>query len=148
MSVSDTVSHEQDFYGWAMCSVELIRQGRLAEIDLEHGAEELENMGASRERELESRLGVLLAQLLKWRHQPELRGKSWRATIKDQRRRIEQLLQRNPSLNKLLPAALREIYGDAVLIATRETPFEEDTSPVECPFTLEQTLDDNFWPSP
>ena len=45
--------------------------------------EELEDMGAAKERELESRLGVLMAHLLKWIFQSERRGNSWIATIKE-----------------------------------------------------------------
>ena len=37
-------------------------------------------MGRSEKRELVNRLAVLLMHLLKWRYQPNLRGKSWRLT--------------------------------------------------------------------
>ena len=69
MSGASEIYH-QDFHAWAMRNAELIRQGRLAEIDGEHVAEELESMGKSQQRALGSRLTVLLAHLLKWRHQP------------------------------------------------------------------------------
>ena len=56
--------YHQDFHAWAMRNAELVRQGRLAEIDAEHVAEELESMGKSQQRALGSRLTVLLAHLL------------------------------------------------------------------------------------
>ena len=87
-----TTLYEQDYHAWAQETAQLIRQGRFLEVDVEHLAEEIEDMGASRERELESRLGVLLAHLLKWRYQPERRGASWEAAIKEQRQRILRLL--------------------------------------------------------
>ena len=65
--------YREDFHAWALQNAQLLREGRLAEIDIENIAEELEDMGGSKERELESRLGVLLAHLLKWVHQPERR---------------------------------------------------------------------------
>jgi Domain of unknown function DUF29 len=40
-------TYEQDFYAWAIHNAELLRQGRLSEIDVEHIAEELECMGRS-----------------------------------------------------------------------------------------------------
>ncbi len=43
-------------------------------------------MGRGEKRELAGRLKVLLAHLLKWRHQPGNRGNSWRLTIEEQRR--------------------------------------------------------------
>lgn len=68
--------YEQDFYAWTMKNAQLLRQGKLTEIDVEHVAEELESMGRSERRELINRLMVLLAHLLKWQLQPSLRGKS------------------------------------------------------------------------
>jgi hypothetical protein len=56
--MTTAVHHDHDFYSWAMRNAQLLREGRLAEIDCEYVAEELEDMGAAKERELESRLGV------------------------------------------------------------------------------------------
>jgi hypothetical protein len=64
--VADKVAFTYDFYAWAMRNAELLRQGRFSEIDAEHIAEEVEDMGASAKRELLNHLGVLLARLLKW----------------------------------------------------------------------------------
>lgn len=138
--------HREDFYNWAMQNAELLRQGRLGEIDSERIAEELEDMGASKERELESRLGVLLAHLLKWVYQPERRGNSWQLTIEEQRRRIERLLRKNPSLKSKLPENFLDAYGDARLIAARETGIPKIRFPETCPFSLEETLTDAYWP--
>jgi ribosomal protein L29 len=144
--MNEMVTCDQDFALWTKQQADLLRQGRWEEIDASNIAEELEDMGSSRERELESRLGVLLAHLLKWRHQPERRGKSWRATIKEQRQRIARLLAKNPSLKAQLAEAMTNGYSDGRLIAVRETPLDEQDFPPECPFTLEQTLDSDYWP--
>ncbi|MDG4560875.1 MAG: DUF29 domain-containing protein [Candidatus Competibacter sp.] len=141
-----SVHHDQDFYSWAMHNAQLLREGRLAEIDCEYVAEELEDMGAAKERELESRLGVLMAHLLKWIFQPERRGNSWIATIKEQRQRIVRLLRKNPSLKSCLDEAFVDGYSDARLIAVRETNLPERTFPETAPFALEQVLDDAYWP--
>jgi uncharacterized protein DUF29 len=50
--VADKVAFTYDFYAWAMRNAELLRQGRFSEIDAEHIAEELEDMGASAKCEL------------------------------------------------------------------------------------------------
>jgi hypothetical protein len=145
-SLMSVHEHEQDFYGWALHNAELLRQGRLGEIDSERIAEELEDMGASKERELESRLGVLLAHLLKWVYQPERRGNSWRATIEEQRLRVARVLRKNPSLKSKIDEAFADAYADARLIAMRETGMEKKTFPEICPFSLAQTLSDDYWP--
>jgi hypothetical protein len=68
--------YEKDFYAWANKNAELLRTGKLSEVDAENIAEELETMGRSEKRELTNRLAVLLAHLLKWVFQPELRSNS------------------------------------------------------------------------
>ena len=136
--------HQQDFRAWTRQQADLIRSGRFAELDVANLIDEIEDMGGSRERELESRLGVLLAHLLKWRYQPDRRGRSWRLTIAEQRRRIARLLKRNPSLEPLLAEALEDAYGDALLIAARETDLDESAFPPACPFTLEEIMDANW----
>lgn len=139
-------TYRQDFHAWALQNAQLLREGRLAEIDVANIAEELEDMGASKERELESRLGVLLAHLLKWAYQPAGRGNSWQSTIEEQRRRIERLLRKNPSLKTRLEESFRDAYGDARLIASRETGFHKSIFPEASPFTSAQTLNDAYWP--
>ena len=144
--MTTAVHHDQDFYSWAMQTAQLVREGRLAEIDCEYVAEELEDMGAAKERELENRLGVLMAHLLKWIFQPERRGNRWTATIEEQRQRIARLLRKNPGLKSCLDEAFVEAYADARLIAVRETNLPKATFPETAPFALEQVLDDAYWP--
>lgn len=139
------IAYEQDYYGWTQQTAQLIRHGNFTDIDLEHLAEELEDMGANKERELENRLGILLAHLLKWRYQPERRGSSWRLTIKEQRQRILRILRRNPSLKAHLDETCRDAYSDAILIAARETGLPETLFPQENSLNWEQTISD-FWP--
>jgi len=78
--------------------------------------------------------------------QPERRGKSWCATIKEQRQCIARLLAKNPSHQAQLAVATTNGYSDGRLIAVRETPLDEQDFQPECPFTLEQTLDPEYWP--
>lgn len=141
--------YDQDFYTWAMRTAELIRQGRFDEIDANHLAEEIEDMGKSTQRELVSRLVVLLAHLLKWQHQPDQRarhGRSWSLTIKEQRRQLAILLRKNPGLTPLLDESVEEAYGTARLVAARESTLDETVFPEVCPFAFEDIADNDFWP--
>jgi len=140
-----TAYYESDFYLWTQQQAALLRQGALSALDVENLAEEIDDMGASRERELENRLAVLLAHLLKWIVQPERRGNSWRLIILEQRRRLARLLEKNPSLRARLSAIAQDVYGDAILIAAREMGKSENEVPNTMPFTLEQALGD-YWP--
>ncbi|MBB1126688.1 DUF29 domain-containing protein [Thiospirillum jenense] len=134
-----------DFAQWAYEQAALCRQRNWVAFDAEHVADELENMGVRERRELISRLSVLLAYLLKWQYQPQWRGKSWRLAIHIQRLDIENLLNHNPSLRGRVVDCLLDSYYRAVLQAALETGLNEAVFPIECPFTLEQILEE-YWP--
>ncbi|HET6520470.1 MAG TPA: DUF29 domain-containing protein [Geminicoccaceae bacterium] len=65
---------EADFHVWAQRQAELLRAGRLGELDVLNLAEEVEDSSRRERDALESRLEALLVHLLKWRHQPARRG--------------------------------------------------------------------------
>ncbi len=141
-----TQPYEDDLYAWALKNADLLRQGRFAEIDVDNIVEELESMGRSERRQLANRLEVLMAHLLKWRYQPARRGNSWRYTIEEQRRKVRKLLKDSPSLKPWLEREVEDVYPDAVLLAARETGRDKSELPASCPFTVEQVLDDGYWP--
>ena len=95
-------SYEKDVILWSQEQARLLRAGRFDELDIKHLADEIEDVGKSEKRELANRMAVLLAHLLKWQVQPENRTNSWRATIKDQRRRIALAIKETPSLKAVM----------------------------------------------
>jgi hypothetical protein len=74
----------------------LLRSGKLSALDIEHIAEEIEDVGKSEQRELASRMTGLIAHLLKWQYQPERQSGSWQRTIKEQRKVIARRLKKHP----------------------------------------------------
>jgi len=138
--------YDRDFYAWANEQAALLRDGKLTQADIEHIAEEIESMGKTEKRELISRLTVLILHLLKWQYQPMLKGQSWRATIRVQRRDLAGHLGDNPSLKTLLPEAIERAYGNAVIEAEAEIGLPESTFPATCPWPFEQMMDADFWP--
>jgi Domain of unknown function DUF29 len=141
----NAVNYEADFYAWTVEQGRLLRAGEFSVIDVANIAEEIESLGRSDRRELGSRLTVLVVHLLKWQKQPDMRSKSWSATIREQRRQIEKLLRESPSLRPFVASALTEAYGDA-----REDAAEEMglAAAAECPFTLDEILSRSFLPEP
>jgi hypothetical protein len=138
--------YERDFYAWANEQAALLRAGKLDSADIENIAEEIESMGRSEKRELVNRLAVLLLQLLKWRYQPALQGKSWRLSIEEQRLRLEDHLKDNPSLKGQIGSAIDNAYRLARVDAERETGLARGTFPSTCPFTFDQMIAEDFWP--
>lgn len=140
------INYETDFYGWTQEQAALLRAGRLNEIDIQNLIEEVETMGRSEKRELESRLTVLLQHLLKWQYQEGRRCKSWNLTIDGQRIQFRKTLKENPGLKPLLPEIVADAYQLAVVYAARETNISKKVFPAQCPWDLSQIIDDNFFP--
>jgi hypothetical protein len=137
--------YENDFYGWIIEQTGLLKLGRYNDLDTANLIEEMESMGKSEKRALESRLVVLLQHLLKWQHQPSFRGKSWELTIKEQRLRIEKIMRDNPSLKRQLESCFFDAYQFAVIQAAKETGIDEKTFPGRCEWNLQQVLDPTFF---
>ena len=138
--------YEQDFYAWTTQQSRLLREGRAVEADLDHIAEEIEDIGRSRRQELRNRLSVLLLHLLKWEYQIALRSRSWRSTIAEQRARIAEHLEENPSLRPGLADAVATGYRYALLRVDRETGLPQETFPATCRYDTGQVLQPGFLP--
>ena len=138
--------YQDDFHAWTLQQAALLKAGRLGEVDLACLIEELESMGASERRALIHRLAVLLAHLLKWQYQPSFRGRSWQLTLKEQRRQLQRLLRDNPSLKARLSSFVEDAYGDAILLAARETGLDEQHFPEHCPYAEADLLSPDFYP--
>ncbi|WBA79634.1 DUF29 domain-containing protein [Endozoicomonas sp. GU-1] len=140
--------YQTDFYSWTQQQAELIRSGRIAELDLHNILEEIEGMGRSDYRALQSRLTVLLMHLLKWQYQPDKRltGHSWESTIKEQRKQIRRLLRANAGLKSKIPEMLPLAYEDAVEDAHDETGIPTSSFPNLCPWRFEEVIDADFKP--
>lgn len=136
--------YEVDFYAWTQEQSALLRRGQWQSLDIENLVEEIESLGKQQKQELRNRLGVLIGHLLKWEFQPELRGKSWRATIREQRTKIQLHLKENPSLKSYLDQAIIDGYEIALALVVRETPLDYPDLPSECPYAIAQILDPQF----
>ncbi len=138
--------YNTDFYGWLQEQARLLREQKWEEVDIGNLIEELATLGRQERRELVNRLGILLGHFLKWQYQPELRGTSWQATIREQRRKITRLLQQSPSLKPYLEEAIQEGYEDGLDLAVRETGLLYEVFPGNCTYTIEQLFDPEFFP--
>ncbi|WP_250122463.1 DUF29 domain-containing protein [Chroococcidiopsis sp. CCMEE 29] len=138
--------YKTDFYAWTQQQIHLLKQQAWQSLDVQNLLEELADLGRRERQELRNRLSVLLGHLLKWQFQPQQRGNSWLATIREQREQLVLLLDENPSLKPYLSEALSIAYKLGLNLAVRETDLPYETFPSDCPYSLEATLDDAFLP--
>jgi hypothetical protein len=144
----NAVDYETDFYAWTLEQARLLRAGEFSAIDAANIAEEIESMGRSDRRELQSRLVVLTMHLLKWRQQPGIRSRSWSATIDEQRLQIENVMAESPSLRPAAAGMLAQAYAIARARTIAETGLADDAFPATCPFTVAEVLSGSFLPAP
>ncbi|MBZ9702344.1 MULTISPECIES: DUF29 domain-containing protein [unclassified Mesorhizobium] len=138
--------YEADYAQWCAEQGALLREGRLSDLDRENVAEEIESLGRSDKREIASRLGTLVLHLLKWEFQSEQRKTGWLLTIREQRLRIEGLLDESPSLKKYPAQVLDREFKIARLKALDETGLRDRDFPVHCPYGIKEILDDDYFP--
>lgn len=138
-------SYDSDVVAWANEQAALLRAGRLDEIDVFNIAEEIEGVAKSERRELGSALVILIGHLLKWKFQPDRRGRSWRSTIKEQRAVIRHSLQVMPGLKHYLDddGWIELLWTRAALLAERETNLD---IPENWRWPSGLVFDDTFWP--
>lgn len=136
--------YDIDFYAWTQEQSILLTLGQWQSLDIENLVEEIESLGRQQKQELRNRLAVLIGYLLKWEFQPELRGKSWKATIREQRDRITLHLKDNPSLKSYLSEGATDAYKLALSLVVRETPLDYSDLPSDCPYSIAQILDPQF----
>jgi hypothetical protein len=167
----NTAIYATDFYAWCLRTANLVRTGQWDAIDPEALAEELESLGKSQKRELESRLITLVTHLLKWEYQPHGRveSHSWLDTIIEQRQELELLIRDNPNLRPQVADFLTEAYPKACTRARTEMRPEprlprrgadalrprgslqsvmrpSTAFPPACPWSATEVLDPDFWP--
>ncbi|MFE4105559.1 DUF29 domain-containing protein [Almyronema epifaneia] len=143
--LSPPTPYDQDFYAWTQQMAAALRQQNWAALDIENLAEEIENLGKSDRRALKSRLEILIMHLLKWQFQPTQRSNSWKATITEQRLRIQDLLADSPSLKNYLNDTLPTAYRNAKRLAADETGLALSSFPETCAYSVEQLLENDQW---
>jgi hypothetical protein len=130
--------YETDFHAWALTAARQLREGRLSEADIEHIAEQVEDMAGKERRELRSRLATIMEHLLKLRL---TRGtvldenrSAWSQTIARERGDLEALLEESPSLKRHIPELLPKAYRQAAQVVAAAGIAQTKLIPKTSPF--------------
>jgi Domain of unknown function DUF29 len=144
-----TTLYDRDFDAWAQQQAEALRAKAWDQLDIEHLAEEIEELRKSERQAVRSQLRIILSHLLKWVYQPEgcgRHGPSWQASIRNGRVIVQGDLEDSPSLAHELPTLAAWAYPRARQDASKETSRPLTTFPEACQWPLERVLDPDFWP--
>ncbi|MBL6987529.1 MAG: DUF29 domain-containing protein [Methylobacter sp.] len=136
----------KDFYSWAKEQIKLLKKGQFDKLDIPNLIKELKTKSDHEKQELERRLILLLIYLLKWKHQPAKRKKSWKFIITEQRTEYAHVLKENQGLQPQLENILSHAYDLARIKAAKKTRLNINTFETTCPWALDDITDDNFYP--
>jgi hypothetical protein len=133
--------YDQDFYLWAKQTAAALRSGRIAEVDLENVAEEIEGLANRDYRELYSRLRRILEHKLRLCLAKGIflahNRAGWENTVRTQQDDLRTLLEASPSLRRHLPQLISEAYLKA---AGSVSALFDQPAPPECLWTIDEIL--------
>ena len=154
MGIQSTL-YEADFVAWTEQQAAALRHAAETRanlpVDWLNVAEELESMGRNDKHALESHLTGIIEHLLKLDHSPAREPRrGWELSVRHHRRAIRKLVKDSPSLRPHLAAAFDECWLDGRDDAANGLDADglmASDLPAACPYTLEQLLDEGWWPA-
>lgn len=139
-----STAYETDYNQWLKETVKHLQERNFEQVDWDNLIEEIESMGKSDRRALMSLLNRLIEHLLKlayWQEEKKRSGNHWAAAIVNFRAQIQQRLEDSPSLRPELAAMYDKVYPVAIKSVSQLFSLNSDAH-----ISLEQTLDDNWFP--
>jgi hypothetical protein len=115
--------HNQDFNLWIEKIKQKIEKRDFADMDWDNLLDEIDDMGKSEKRLLESYLQRLIEHIFKlkyWESERERNYRHWCAEVANFRNQIKRLLKRNPSFNKYLEEIYPEIFVEVLQVRSLE----------------------------
>lgn len=138
--------YETDDHLWLLETIELLKQGRFEELDIENLIEELESLAKRDQHKVKSLLEQIIRHLLLlqyWSEEYERNKNHWRSEIRSFRVQLKDRLTTN--LSNYLISIFENIYQDALGYVQEKTGFTVNF-PEQCPYSFEQILDINYLP--
>ncbi|MGI0479612.1 DUF29 domain-containing protein [Geminocystis sp. CENA526] len=130
---------------WLEETIDLLKERKFNELDLENLIEELENLGKRDKLAVGSLLEQIIRHILLltyWDIEYERNHRHWKAEIKSFRKQLKKGLTTN--LKNYLANNLEEIYQEAIDYVQVKSNL--NIFPLECSYTLDQLLDDDWFP--
>lgn len=141
-SLKNNDSYDTDFFGWTQKQACYLKEENYSCLDIMNLAEEIESLGRSEKRTLQSHLKKLMLHMLKVKFQPGKHTRSWDLSIKQSRLESKQTLDENPSLKPKLKNIINDSYFTARLAAAQETEIDENIFPEHCPWNVNDIFPD------
>jgi hypothetical protein len=139
--------YEIDDYLWLEETIKLLKTKDLDNLDLDNLIEELESLGRNDLNKVRSLLRQIIIHILLlgyWQEEHDRNYRHWQGEIIAFRDDLNNSLT-NTLKNKLVQE-LAHIYNVAVKVVVQKTGLASNLFPDNCPYSLEQLFDDNWYP--
>ncbi len=138
--------YDRDQHLWLEEAIAKLKVGDFQGLDTLNLIGELEIVAGRDRAEIESRLGVLLAHLLKRLYvQSEYDYRGWEITIREQRRHLKIALQQSPSLKRFFVEAFDRAWQDALTEVREDYPQVSFPDQWQFSQDVEILLSQRFW---
>ena len=138
--------YDRDQHLWLEEAIAKLKVGDFQGLDTLNLIGELEIVAGRDRAEIESRLGVLLAHLLKRLYvQSEYDYRGWEITIREQRRHLKIALQQSPSLKRFFVEAFDRAWQDALTEVREDYPQVAFPDQWQFSQDVEILLSQRFW---
>jgi hypothetical protein len=139
--------YEIDDYLWLEETIKVLKNKDLENLDIDNLIEELESLGRSELNKVRSLLKQIIIHILLleyWQEEYDRNCSHWKGEIIAFRDDLNNSL--TTTLKNKLVQELESIYNVAVKIVSTKTGLSKNVFPENCPYSLEQLLDDNWYP--
>jgi hypothetical protein len=138
--------YHQDQHLWLEDTIRRLKARDFHGLDVEHLIEEMEILAGRDKAEVESRLIVLWAHLLKRIYvNSEYDNRGWEVTIREQRRQLRIILKHSPSLKRYFTEVLDSAWQDALMEVQEDYPQIEFPNSWEFSGDVDAILSEKFW---
>ena len=148
LKVPDERGYEADFFAWSAEQARLLRERRFDEIDLENIVEEIDSLGRNLRRQLHSRMAGLIEHLIKLQVSRDFDPRrQWILSVNEQRLRLADLVEENPSLRpELAKAFSKQWVNGAKMAESGLEDYDREMIPPTPSLTVADALDPKFFP--
>ena len=141
--------YETDYLLWLEITLKQVTNRQIDQLDWDNLAEEIEGLKISLHHQVDNYLRPLLIHLLLYQcctTEQEKSDSDWSDKIYDLRDELANLLEYSKTLYNYFVNRIDIIYPRARKSVILKTEFSPETFPEQCPFSIEQILDLDFYP--
>jgi hypothetical protein len=141
--------YDRDYQQWLTQTLSQLRSQDFKNLDLENLIDEVESLGRQERNAISSYLMRLCEHLLKlkyWESERDRCRRGWNVEITNFRIQIQEELESSPSLRSFLQDSFPKQYNNGRKLFLKASELDARSIPEEPCFTLEQALDEDWFP--